>query len=43
MGNLCTSMTADDIKAAKMSKQVEQANEAAFKKVRVCVGACDPG
>ncbi len=28
------SMTAEDIKAAKMSKEVEQANEAAFKKVR---------
>jgi hypothetical protein len=33
MGNLCTSMSADDLKAAKMSKEVDQASEAAFKKV----------
>lgn len=35
MGNLCTSMSAEEIKAAKMSKEVDAANEAAFKKVRV--------
>lgn len=39
MGNLCASMSAEDLKAAKMSKEVDQANEAAFKKV----GGLEPG
>ena len=33
MGNLCVSMAADDVDAAKKSKEVDAANEAAFKKV----------
>lgn len=32
MGNMCGAISADDIQAAKMSKEVDQANEAAFKK-----------
>ena len=32
MGNMCGAISAEDIKAAKMSKEVDQANEAAFKK-----------
>lgn len=32
MGNLCGSISADDIEAAKISKDVDQANAAAFKK-----------
>lgn len=33
MGNLCMSMSKEDVIAAKASKEVDQANEAAFKKV----------
>lgn len=33
MGNLCVSMSKEDVMAAKASKEVDQANEAAFKKV----------
>lgn len=32
MGNMCGAISADDIQAAKTSKEVDQANEAAFKK-----------
>lgn len=32
MGNICGTISAEEIKAAKMSKEVDQANEAAFKR-----------